>query len=1086
MRGETGSAGGNAARSAALRSRLCLLAALLATSCATAPPERPAPDEAASAVRLVLMGTTDVHGRIYPWDYYSAEPIDYGLATISPFVDSIRAANPGRTFLFDSGDLLQGNPLGFVYARIIRGEPSPIIRAMNLLRYDASAIGNHEFNYGLALLDSAIAQAGFPFLSANIFRHAADEHAYRPYAILPYRTADGDTILIGVTASTPPGVMLWDRANVEGIVQVRDAVTAVAAAVARMRREGADLIVVLSHGGLEGSSYDRVSTGLAAENDAIRLAREVPGIDVVFLGHTHRELADTTINGVRLIQAGNWATSLAVVDVTLERHRVGEWTLSASRGRLIRPRAGLEDRALMDSLRWQHERTVAWVGSRIGEAPEPLSAAAARVRDTPLIDFINEVQRKAGNADLSSTAAFDVGAAIDTGAITIGEIARLYPYDNTLKVIRITGAQLDAYLEKSAEYYHGWPRPAGGSVTDRNVPGYNFDIVSGVEYTIDLRRAKGSRVSDLTWRGRTVTPEQTFTLALNNYRQSGGGGYSMLASAPVVFDRQQDIRELLIEEVRRTGEIRPETYFRESWRLLPAEAAAAALAEQAPETGSAPAARAGRRLRVLATSDFHGRLLPETPPWSDGRAVGGAAALASWLSLEREGFAGPTVLLDGGDVMQGTAVSNLTEGRASVRFFNLAGYGAGAIGNHEYDYGIDVLRKRIADATWAWLSANTFIEGSDTAPGWMKPTSMLDVDGVRVGVIGLSSEQTPTATRPANVRGLRFGDGAAAIDRHVPELRAAGADFVIVVAHAGAICDVDGEGCDGEIVHWAQAVHERPDLIVAGHTHRPVRARVNGIPIVEAASWGSRYAVVDLRRVTDDSVDVWIRGIPIAWTDEVPTDNAAAALVQRFVTDVGPALNRPVTWLAGDLVRNGREHGLGRLVADANRRATHAQVAIINNTGIRTDLRAGAVTWGRLYEVEPFGNRLFRLMITGAQLRDALEHALAGARPSVHISGMSVFYDPSAAAGGRVRTIRLDDGTVVRDGDIVTVGVPDFLAEGGDGYAMFRDALERKDSGTDDLEALIDYLEGLPAPVEAPTDERLRPVAGPGSPEMQR
>jgi 2',3'-cyclic-nucleotide 2'-phosphodiesterase (5'-nucleotidase family) len=261
---------------------------------------------------------------------------------------------------------------------------------------------------------------------------------------------------------------------------------------------------------------------------------------------------------------------------------------------------------------------------------------------------------------------------------------------------------------------------------------------------------------------------------------------------------------------------------------------------------------------------------------------------------------------------------------------------------------------------------------------------------------------------------------------------------------------------------------------------------VNGIPIVEAGASGSRYAVVDLRRIGPDSVDAWIRGIPVAWADEVDTDNAAAALVQRYLTQIGPALNRPVTWLARDLSRSGREHTLGRLVADANRRATRAQVALINNTGIRADLRAGAVTWGLLYEVEPFGNRLYRLTITGAQLRETLEHALAGSRPAVHISGMSVFYDPSAEPGQRVRTIRLDDGAVVRDGDVLTIGLPDFLAEGGDGYEVFRNALERKDSGADDLGALVDYFEGLPAPVEPPTDERLRPVTGAGAPGANR
>src|SRR5690606_16079227 len=243
----------------------------------TAAPRGPERGQA-DTLTLVLMGTTDVHGRLYNHDYYTGRTTDHGLALLAPRIDGIRRAHPGRAMVFDSGDLLRGNPLGFVYARLHGDRPSPIIRGMNLLGYDAAAIGNHEFNYGLDHLRRAIDLARFPFVTANIFRAGTQEHAYRPYVLLPVATPAGDTLHVGVTGNTPPGVHLWDRDHVSGVLELRDVVGSVRAAVAEMKSRGADIVVVLSHGGLEGTSYDTVTTGLPAENAAAELARRVPDI----------------------------------------------------------------------------------------------------------------------------------------------------------------------------------------------------------------------------------------------------------------------------------------------------------------------------------------------------------------------------------------------------------------------------------------------------------------------------------------------------------------------------------------------------------------------------------------------------------------------------------------------------------------------------------------------------------------------------------------------------------------------------------------------------------------------------------------
>ncbi len=1018
--------------------------------------------------RIVLLGTTDVHGTLYPYDYYTGGETGYGLARVAPLVDSIRTANPGRTLLFDSGDLLQGNPLAYYYARDGAPRPNPVIRAMNLLEYDAAAIGNHEFNYGLTRLAEAIEDADFPFLSGNVFHAGGEDRAYTPGALLE-RVVDEDTIRIGVTAGTPPGVRLWDRDHVQGVLEFRDVVESLRPVVDSLRSAGADVVVVLSHGGLDGSTY---GGDVPPENAAAALARQVPGIDVIFMGHTHREVADTTINGVLLLQARDRARSLAVATLSLERP-AGAWQVAGARGRVLRPDPAAADTAFMDSLRWEHERAVAHVGSVLGRSGTRMEAREARVRDTPVLDFVNEVQRQAAGTDLSSTAAFNLDAAIPAGPVRVADVAALYPYDNTLKAVRITGAQLRAYLEKSAEYYRTWD--GTGPVTG-NAPGYTFDVVAGVDYTIDLRQPVGARITELDYRGHPVRDEQTFTLALNNYRQGGGGGYDMLAHAPVVYDRQNEIRELLIEEVRRRGTVRPDDYFRENWRIVPEAAAAPALAERAP--GPAPQQRPVRRLRVLSTNDFHGHLEPEAHHGSEGRLVGGSAALEAFFEAEERGFAGPTLLVDAGDVMQGTPISGLVQGRSAVAVYNAMGYHVAAVGNHEFDWGVDVLEERVEQAAFPWLSANIALAGADTAPSWIRPTALIEVDGVRVGVIGVTTEDTPYETRPSNVRHLTFSSMADAIDRWVPVLRDS-ADFVVVVAHEGAECDAAGQACEGALLDVARALHHKPDLIVGGHTHRLVRTTVNGIPVVEAGSRGTRYAVVDLTR-TADGVHAWIRGLPDTFVDPVEPDSVIAALVDEFAASIEPLVRRTITTLHRPLDRTGHEYALGRLIADAQRWITEGQVALMNNGGIRTELDT-AVTWGDLSRLQPFGNSLVRLELTGAQLRAALEHTVAGDRPIAHVSGLTVWYDTSREPGNRVLTARLDTGDPLRDDSLYAVTVNDFMAEGGDGFEVLTEALVSEDTGILDLDALVEYLQHLPAPVEAPGETRLRMTGEPPS-----
>lgn len=521
-------------------------------------------------VDLVVAATTDIHGYVRGWDYYANAPDTLrGLSRVATIIDSLRKVSPTFPIVVDAGDIIQGTPLAFVAARVDTTMKHPVIAAMNAIEYDAVTIGNHEFNYGVPTLERAVRDARFAFLSANIYTPSGAPR-FRPWA---FSTRRG--LKIALIGATTPGANVWDRDNLAGKLTVGDIIPAVRKAVAEARDANAAVVVVFMHSGLnEPSSYDTTKTGVPSENVAARLAKEVPGIDLIVYGHSHKQMADTTIGSTLLIQPKNWATSVAVAHLRVER-RNNRWQVTRRRGQII-PAAGHKESPLVVAVSQEgHRAAIAYANTPIGETSVAWRSDSARVVDSPIIDFILEVERRAAGTQLASTAVFSTDASFGPGPITISRIAALYPYDNTLRAVKLSGAQLRAYLEQSARYFR--THPDGRVEVDPSIPGYNYDVVSGVDYTIDLSRPVGERITRLEFEGRPVAPTDTFTMALNNYRQTGGGGFTMFADAPLIYDRQEEIRQLLIDEVRRRGTLAPADYFHRNWTVAPASAAAALL-----------------------------------------------------------------------------------------------------------------------------------------------------------------------------------------------------------------------------------------------------------------------------------------------------------------------------------------------------------------------------------------------------------------------------------------------------------------------------------------------------------------------------
>jgi 2',3'-cyclic-nucleotide 2'-phosphodiesterase (5'-nucleotidase family) len=480
-------------------------------------------------------------------------------------------------------------------------------------------------------------------------------------------------------------------------------------------------------------------------------------------------------------------------------------------------------------------------------------------------------------------------------------------------------------------------------------------------------------------------------------------------------------------------------------------------------------------LRILGINDFHGALESRQFGWSGGRLVGGAAALKASLDSAAAACRCPVLRLDGGDELQGTLASNLVYGRSTIEALRRFGLDAAVVGNHELDWGVDTMMARMKESNWAWLAANVFDSLTGRRPVWAVPFTMVERGGLRIGLVGYMSARTKQMVSAEQVAGLRWQRGVGAIRDALDSLRAAGADLTILVAHEGGFCD--SLPCRGEIFTLARELDStRVQLIVSGHTHSLVNARVNGIPIVQSRSSGTAYSVSDLVR-RDDGQREWRIRVETVWADQITPDSGVNAVLDRYRPMVERLAGRRVAFLADTLTRRGNQFALGNLIADAQRAALPGiDVAIMNNGGIRRDLPAGPVSYGDLYELHPFGNNVVRVSVTGAVLRQALERALVSGRPGFHVSGVRVRFDSRKPAGQRIVDLRRLDGSRIQPRRTYVVGVTDFLQTGGDGLTMLVPFTPRR-TGKTDLEALIAYLERAPQPVRAPADPRFIDVA---------
>ncbi|MDR9825875.1 bifunctional 2',3'-cyclic-nucleotide 2'-phosphodiesterase/3'-nucleotidase [Vibrio sp. FNV 38] len=581
----------------------------------------------ADTIKLRIIETTDIHTNVMDYDYYRDAPSkQIGLSRAATLVKEARS-EVKNSVLVDNGDLIQGSPMGDYMAAkgVSPSDIHPVYKAMNLMDYDVANIGNHEFNFGLDFLAATLEGANFPYISANVYDQETGEHYFKPYLIQPYQFKDIDgkehTVKVGYIGFVPPQIMVWDKANLEGQVFAQDIKESAEQLVPEMKALGAEVIIAIPHSGISTDPYKQ-----NAENSTFYLS-EVEGIDAIAFGHAHAvfpsndfaniqgiDVDKGQVNGVTAVMPGRWGSHVGIMDLTLKQSE-GKWTVidGRSEARAIYNKSTQKslakaDEAIVAAVANDHKGTREFVNQPIGKASDVMYSFLALVQDDPTIQIVNLAQTDyvermiQGDPDLdgipvlSAAAPFKVGGRkndpnnfteVESGQLTFRNAADLYLYPNTLVALKVTGNEVQEWLECSAGQFNTVDANSSAPQSLINwdeFRTYNFDVIDGVEYQIDVTQpAKydagcnmvnedSQRIINLTYQGKPIDAKQNFIIATNNYR-AFSNAFPGTGEDFIAFEAPDENRTVLANYISRVsaekGQVVPSAD--NNWSFAPIE-----------------------------------------------------------------------------------------------------------------------------------------------------------------------------------------------------------------------------------------------------------------------------------------------------------------------------------------------------------------------------------------------------------------------------------------------------------------------------------------------------------------------------------
>lgn len=1020
-----------------------------------------------TTVKLSIIGTSDMHGDINGW-VYDAEK-DYGnsgLARAATIVKQVRAENK-NTILIDNGDTIQGNLLTDDVFNKDLSKPNPLMAVMNQMGYDAMVLGNHEFNFGLDLINKIQDEANFPIISSNAYYKSDNKSFVQPYIIKEY-----DGVKVGIIGFTVPSVPRYDGEKVKDIYFNHMADEAEKWVKILKEEEKVDVIVASAHSGLEARH---------SEGEAARLIVErCPEIDVLLVGHDHVTLQET-INGV-LVASPYVSREVVRFDISLNNVN-GKWTVAEKSSTII-PLTGVAiDEDAYKAGEQFHNETLEFLKGTIGTATDDFHPESeikgipeAQIRDTAVIDLINKVQLEITGADVSAAALFKSDSNIPKGELNYGDIFDIYRYSNTLIGVEVTGKQLKEYMEWSASYYNTF-KPGDLTISfNENIRGYAYDMFAGVEYKIDVSKPVSERIVDLKFNGKPLKDDQIVKLAINDYRYSGMGkdGENIITNEPYFESAPDSVRFFIKEYIEKHKTITPEVD--NNWELTGYswDENARKLAVYTVNNGllQVPKSADGRTdnvkpitvddlkniglnpdnkyITIVHTNDSHGRLKAGS---SDGM---GFARISTKINDLRSIMGEDNVLvIDAGDTLHGQPIATISKGESVTKILNAIGYDVMVPGNHDFNYGQDRLIELSKMLDFPLISANITKSDGSTL---LNPYIIKEVNGIKVGIFGLTTPETTYKSHPKNTEGLKFED-TVEVAKEMVEVLKDKVDIIIALSHLGLY---EGVATSENVAKNVSGI----DLIIDGHSHTTLEKGklVNNTWIVQTGEYDKNLGIVTISVDKNKNISI----IPTLLNKDNGMLLEEDKKIVDIINEIEAANNELTSNKVGhtdvklngerEFVRTG-ETNMGNLITNAMLYVSGADVAITNGGGIRASIDVGEIIKKDIINVLPFGNQLVTIDVTGQEILDALEvgideyPAAKGAFP--HIAGMTMKFNPNNKAGERVIEV-LINGKPIDPNKTYKLATNDFIAAGGDNYNLFEGKVTNEFQALD--EVVMEYI----------------------------
>jgi 5'-nucleotidase/UDP-sugar diphosphatase len=449
------------------------------------------------------------------------------------------------------------------------------------------------------------------------------------------------------------------------------------------------------------------------------------------------------------------------------------------------------------------------------------------------------------------------------------------------------------------------------------------------------------------------------------------------------------------------------------------------------------------QIQIISINDFHGAL-------TESGQNPGAAKLVTYIEKMRSQNPEGSILLSAGDMFQGSPDSNLLYGKTVVDVMNYAQFDAMTLGNHEFDWGIDVLKQRIQQSAFPYICANVIDKRTGKPADFIKPYSVLERKGVKIGIIGIVTPETAYKTNPKMIENYTFADPVATVKKLVPELKKQGVQIIIALTHLGSEMDSQGN-IHGDAAQLAQEA-DGLDAVVSGHSHQVVFGQIHSVPVVQAYYNGRAVGKINITyNKKTKKVETAVASVTsLSGVNQLPNQHVET-MIDEAQKEIAPIKNIVVGRTLHALPHDRNEMAetsLGQWVTDTLRQAAGADIAFQNSGGLRTGIVAGDITMGNLYEVIPFDNTLFKVEMTGAQIMKVLEYGIENKKIGMlQYSGIKIAYETATPAGIRIAAVSTADGTLLQSEKKYKVVINDFMAAGGDGFTMFRDGTNLYDTG---------------------------------------